>query len=366
MRPKTLAALILLIVCLVGGALAASQQKKKNTEPKSQVVPLPPEPPMALAVDTDGLDFHISPLLKTGGLSAQIRQSLNDLIRDTHGETIVKLRAFVAGTGDARRVQAYVTNQFSEHKLPLPALSILQVGALGEDSAQVVIEAVVSTHRTVNPNGLAFFFGQRGGTLTKSLARLKQSTEEVSIDPARFLTCTCFTSRIDNFETSAQAIRAMFPKTELNIVQAVRDPFNDASTCEGIAQLTKAPGDGPVVQAEFAHATLVHSPQLIFTGLQLTFGNYLDDAQEAFARLKKIASSIQPIETPVQVNAFALDASAASALRKTLSMAPGTFTVQNIEGLPAVDGVAGIEAILAPNVETAVVIKNKTDGTILR
>ena len=87
-------------------ALAAPplhSQKKKYEEPKPQVLPLPPELPMALAAETETLDFHISPLLRSGGLATQIRQSLGDLIRDTHGETIVKLRAFVAGAGDARR-----------------------------------------------------------------------------------------------------------------------------------------------------------------------------------------------------------------------------------------------------------------------
>src|SRR5205814_4081539 len=107
-------------------------QKRKNEEPKTQVLPLPKELPMALAADTETLDFHISPLLRTGGLAAQIRQSLNDLIRDTRGETIIKLRAFVAGAGDARRVQAEVTQLFTEHKLPLPVLSVVQVGGLGE------------------------------------------------------------------------------------------------------------------------------------------------------------------------------------------------------------------------------------------
>ena len=132
-------------------------QKRKNEEPKSQVMPLPPQPPMALKAETEALDFHLSPLLQAGGLAAQIRGSLNDLIRDTHGETILKLRAFVAGAGDARRVQAEVSQLFTEHKLPLPVLTVVQVGALGEEAAKVVIEAVVSTRRVVNPDGLAFF-----------------------------------------------------------------------------------------------------------------------------------------------------------------------------------------------------------------
>ena len=105
---RRIGAAIGIAVCmaLVVKEMPAQRNKKKYEEPKPQILPLPPNMPMALATETASLDFHISPLLKTGGLSAQIRRSLNDLIRDTHGETIVKLRAFVAGAGDARRVEA--------------------------------------------------------------------------------------------------------------------------------------------------------------------------------------------------------------------------------------------------------------------
>ncbi len=355
---------LLLIVCALFGLTMPAAQTRKNKEPKPQILPLPPEPPMAIAGDTNALDFHISPLLKIGGLSAQIRQSLNDLIRDTHGETILKLRAFVAGTGDARRVQADVAEIFTERKLPLPVLTILQVGALGEERAEVVIEAVVSTPRIVNPNGLAFFFGQHGPTLAEALRHLKQSTAETGVASDRVLTCTCFTSRIDDFEASSRAVRALFSNAAVNIVQAVRDPANDASMCEATAQLG-APPPGPVVHVPSANASLVNSPRLVFTGLQLSFGDYLDDGHQAFARLKRRAAAIAPVETPVIVNAFTLEPSASAALRKTNSLAPGTFSIQTVEGLPAIDASGGIEAILAPDVESATVQKAKgPDATI--
>ena len=136
---------------------------------------------MALAADTGTLDFHISPLLRTGGLAAQIRQSLNELIRDTRGETIIKMRAFVAGAGDARRVEALVGDIFADKKLPLPVLSIIQVGALADNSAQVIIEAVVATRKIVNPNGLAFLTGQTGASFGEALQRLKDSVNAVPV-----------------------------------------------------------------------------------------------------------------------------------------------------------------------------------------
>jgi enamine deaminase RidA (YjgF/YER057c/UK114 family) len=345
----------LVVAIFLCGVFQLAAQKKKNEEPKPQILPLPPELPMALAAETGSLDFHISPLLETGGLSVQIRQSLNDLIRDTHGETIIKLRAFVAGAGDARRVQAQVADIFTERKLPLPVLSIIQVGALGHEASQVVIEAVVSTHRTVNPSGLGFLAGQSGRSVREAVGRLRESAKAASIAPERMLTCTCFTSRIDNYASARSEIQSVFPNTAVNLVQALRDPASDSSMCEAVGQLTQPPAEGPLVWFENARATLVDSHQLVFTGLQLTFGSYLDDAHEAFARLRRAASALQA-EAAVEVNAFSLDAYAGSALRKTTSVPPCTFTVQTVEGLPGVDASGGIEAVLAPNVRSPVTV----------
>jgi hypothetical protein len=355
-RRHSILSAALMLFFAASQCLFAQRNKRSTEEPKPQILPLPPQLPMALAADTESLDFHISPLLKTGGLSAQIRQSLNDLIRDTRGETIIKLRAFVAGAGDARRVEAAVGEVFRDRKLPFPVLSIIQVGALGEQSAQVVIEAIVSTHRNVNANGLAFFAGQTGASLAQALERLKSSADTASVSPDGMLSCTCFSSQLENYEGMRSAIQAVFPKSAINLVQALRDPMNDSTMCEAVGQLSHSPTEGSVVLLENARATLVHSHQLVFTGLQLSFGSYLDDAHEAFARLERAASALQPVEAPVNVNAFSLDAYAGSALRKSTSVPPSTFTVQTVEGLPAVDASAGIEAVLAPNVRSPVAL----------
>jgi hypothetical protein len=120
--------------------------------------------------------------------------------------------------------------------------------------------------------------------------------------------------------------------------------------CQGIAQLSHPPKESALVWIKNAHVSLVNSPRLVFTGLQLSFGNFLDDAREAFTRLQRAASALQASEAPVQVNAFSLDLTAASALRKSTSFPPSVFTVQTVEGLPSVDASAGIEAILAPEI----------------
>jgi enamine deaminase RidA (YjgF/YER057c/UK114 family) len=282
---------------------------------------------------------------------------LTDLLRDTKGETIVKLRAFVSGVGDARRVQTEVTSIFSERKLPLPVVTIVQVGRLGDDLAQVVIEAVVSTKRTLNPNGLAFLSGQTGKSLGEALEHLRESAREADIGADQVLSCTCFAPSVDSADSSRTAVQAIFPKTAVNVVQALRDPINNATMCQGVAQLEHPPKDSTLVWIKNAHVSLVNSPKLVFTGLQLSFGNYLDDAREAFTRLQHLASVLRASEAPVQVNAFSLDLTAASALRKSTSFPPSVFTVQTVEGLPSVDASAGIEAILAPEIPQSSIVQ---------
>jgi enamine deaminase RidA (YjgF/YER057c/UK114 family) len=345
---------IAIALCLGAFALSARQRHKHDEEPKTEVLPLPPQLPMALAADTNSLDFHISPLLRTGGLDSQIRQCLGDLIRDTHGETIIKLRAFVSGAGDARRVEVETGQIFTEHKLPLPVVSIVQVGALGTDTAAVVIEAVVSTKRMLNPAGLAFFSGQSGANFRDAVSRLVESAHAASVAPEKILTSTCFVSTLTDFDSMTAALKTTFPNSAVDIVQPLRVPEGSSATCEAVGQLSAPPRSGPLLWLSNARATLVDSPQLVFTGLQLTFGNYLDDAHEAFIRLERAASAVQPVEAPVEINAFALDPYAAAAVRKMTAVPPETFTVETVEGLPAIDASAGIEAILAPNIQTPV------------
>ena len=76
----------------------------------------------------------------------------------------MKLRAFVAGSGDMRRVQAIVSETFTERRLSLPALSVVQVGGLPLEGAQVVIEATSVGKKEVNPNGLVFIAGQQAAS----------------------------------------------------------------------------------------------------------------------------------------------------------------------------------------------------------
>jgi len=79
------------------------ENKSKKKEEKQQTLPPPKELPSAVFAETDRLTFGVTPLSSKGLLSAQTREALRALLHNSKG-TIVKLRAFVAGSGDLRRI----------------------------------------------------------------------------------------------------------------------------------------------------------------------------------------------------------------------------------------------------------------------
>jgi len=344
--------LLLALVALAIFPLSADQKKKKDEEPKTQVLPLPKEPPMALGADVGSLSFRVTPLLKIGKLSAQIRDSLNELIRDAHGSSVIKLRAFVAGAGDSRRVQAIVSDLFTEKKLNLPVISIIQVGALGDDAAQVVIEAVIAEKRVLNPDGLAFLAGQTAPAFDASLGKLTQSLSAASLTPADVRSLTCFTDNLGDYRQHLSQANSIFSRASINVVQSQRQPGGPRTTCEAVARLGE--GDSRAAQiAVLAAARVTVIPgrsRLVFTGLQLAFGGYLDDANSALKNLRKFSEAASGNFGQIaSLDVYSLSGEATSALRKTASKfdVPGsTITVQQIEGLPSLDAALGMEAIM--------------------
>src|ERR1700691_6140709 len=94
-------------------APAQKGKKKTNEEPVTQTLPVLKDPPGAISAETARLVFHVSPLSSKGLLSQQVRDALKALLAENHNATVVKLRAFVAGSGDLRRVQQIVSEVFT-------------------------------------------------------------------------------------------------------------------------------------------------------------------------------------------------------------------------------------------------------------
>jgi enamine deaminase RidA (YjgF/YER057c/UK114 family) len=335
-------------VTILAPPAAGQHSKKKDEEPKTQVLPLPKEPPAALVADATMLSFRVTPLLRTGMLSTQIRDALNEVVRDAHGASIVRVRAFVAGAGDSRRVQALVSEIFADRKVNLPVVSIIQVGALGDDAAQVVIESILSDHRDENPGGLVFLAGQHAASLEASLSQIDRSLTQVSLSPASVASVTCLLHSLVDYGARLSAATARFPNASINLVQSLRERGTDAATCEAIARIAGSQ-PAPATAMASARATLIPR-RVVFTGLQLGFGDYLDDAALALDRLRKNTASVNGIwDSMASLDVYSLSGEASSALRKTaskFSVPDRAITIEPVEGLPSHDASFGVEAIM--------------------
>ena len=145
-------ALLASLCCLaLAPGLSAQKKPKPKKEEITQTLQLPKELPAAVTGETRRLTFHVTPLSARGLLSAQVRDALKALTRETGGNPVLKIRAFVAGSGDLRRVRDLVSEVFTDRKLPLPALSLIQSGGLPLEGAQVVLEAIAAGKKEVKP-----------------------------------------------------------------------------------------------------------------------------------------------------------------------------------------------------------------------
>jgi enamine deaminase RidA (YjgF/YER057c/UK114 family) len=328
------------IILIVGVALAihASAQKgkkKSDEEPVTQTLPVLKEPPGAISAETARLVFHVSPLSSKGLLSQQIRDALKVLLHDTHGATIVKLRAFVAGSGDMRRVSAIVSETFTEHKLPLPAVSTIEVGALPLEGAQVVIESIAVDKKMVNRDGLAFY----SGLPVKQLRQI-----------AGALRATCFLSSLDDLAKVKEITLTAFSGAAVTFVQSQRLGVEPQDVCEAVARLDRPPAQPLTIEKG---AALVNTPKVVLTGTQMAFRDTDADLRLAFERLRKVLeplgvtykdvfwASAYPLTRPLEEKVHAMQQEFFDRSR------PPAGTMLLFEGLPSLDATMAMDVIAA-------------------
>jgi len=326
--------------------LPDDKKKKKNDE-ATQVLPLPPELPAAVIAETDRLAFQVTPLSAKGLLTQQTREAIKNLLRSNHGP-IVKLRAFVAGSGDLRRVGEITGEMFLEKHMSLPALTVVQVGALPLVGAQVVIEATEVDRKVVNPSGVAFLAAQPAPSVAESLAKLKSTLAASSMQPSDALLVTCFVSSLDDQRDTQPAMAASFPGAVLDYVQMQRAPVTPAAACEARARLTKPASLAASSNPEMA---LVSSPEIVITGTQLAFGSQDSDLKLAFDRLEKaLAAKNARLDRVVISQLYVTSSALANRVAATESArASGSRTVLPIEALPSLDAPFGLDVIAIPS-----------------
>lgn len=355
---------ILLLTVALGLNLEGQgkKRKKKSTEDEvTQTLPVLKDPPQAVSAETAKLIFHVSPLSGKGLLTQQVKDALKALFQENHTASIVKLRAFVAGSGDLRRVQQLVSEVFTDRKQSLPALSTIQVGALPMDGAQVVIESIGVERRAVNPSGLAFFSGQQTKEARLSIAQLESAVKSAHVKPADVLRATCFLSSLEELSTARTALSAAFPEAALNFVQLQRDALQPLAECEAIGRLSSAPAAAVelvnppqlTVNPNYSQIALVNAPKIVLTGTQMAFGEQEADVRLAFERLGK---ALDPLGVSYKdvfwSSTYPLTRTVTDRVRairfQFLDQAhPPASTLIAFEGLPSLDARVAIEVVAA-------------------
>lgn len=329
------------------------KSKDKDKDPVAQKLPELKDPPPAIAAETSRLVFHVSPLSAKGLLSQQTSDALKALMQVNRGATIVKLRAFIAGTGDVRRVQTIVSETFSDKKDPVPALTAIQVGALPMEGAQVQLESISAGKKAVNPNGLAFFSGQRASTAAESVAQLQSAANAARVASGDMLQVTCFLSSLDGAQAAREAVARAFPAAASDMIQFLRFSAEPLAVCEGVGRRSMA-GEPVAFVGGPAPVALVNTPKLVFTSAQMAFLDRDADLRLAFERLGKnlaplgvsykdvVAANFYPLKRSVEER---LDAIASGFFPRDLHPAGTTLLY---EGLPSLDASMAVEVIAAP------------------
>ncbi len=326
--------------------------KKKNKEEVTQSLETPRDPPSAIVAQTRRLVFHNSSLQAHGLLSVQTREAVREILKESNGMQVVKLRAFVAGTGDLRRVPQIVSESFGEKKhLTLPAVSVIQVGGLPLEGAQIVLEAVSESKRDVNPQGL-LYVSARPRSLAKPFQPLEplasQSLDDLQTKLAgrgQALRITCFASASEDSGVIHTEMTRRFPSAALDLIQTQRTSSTSSVTCEAVA---RAEAPLPVSIPDLA---VLDSERVVLTGAQIAFGLSENDGRLAFRRMEKVLAPFgASLKTAVSLHLYPLSPSiAAQAARLRLEFInpehPPVTTFTHFESLPGMDASFAIEAV---------------------
>lgn len=327
--------------------LLASKKKKDEV---TQTLAAPPEPPAAVAANTRRLVFHTSPLSGHGLLSQQTKDALHDLLHQNEGMQIVKIRAFVVGAGDLRRIPQLVGEILGEKKhQQLPAVSVVLGGGLPVEGAQVALESISEAKRDVNPNGLLFtglrkHEAERPGQPLSGLA--DQTLAEIAADVAghgEVMEVTCFLTRLEEASRVTNIIANRFPGAASSVVQAQRAGKPASVACEAVARAGAAAGNVPGVIA-------LNAGRAVVTGTQVAYGFNDDDARLAFKRLDHVLEGFGTnLKKAAEIGVYPLSPSIAAQTRKVepefVNASLTAVLEMPFESVPGLDASFAVEAI---------------------
>jgi enamine deaminase RidA (YjgF/YER057c/UK114 family) len=344
--------------------LAPLPAKKKNPDDITQTLELPKDPPSVTTADLHRLVFRVSPLLAKGLLSAQTRDAVKSLLKACSGETVVRIRAFVAGSGDLRRVPQIVSEVFTDHKLALPAVSVVQAGGLPLTGAQVLLESISTSKKNQTlPAGVLVVPAQfaQNPELSDNVAPLaRQALDRFDAavtkgGGASVLRITCYASSLADAGAISAMIAAKYPRAAMAIVQPKRERAASSVACEGVARLNTPVNGISYMKGAGAEGKVesvaVSSPTLALTGTLVAYGYEDRNARLAFDRMNKVLELAKASwKTVVEVRFYPLAPSIVKQIGRVrvdyLDRAnPPALSMTPIEGLPSIDASFAMDAI---------------------
>ncbi len=365
--------IVLLAICAdLLSAQRRKRGKKGEEEEITQTLEIPKDPPAAVAGDPQRFTYFTAPLSSKGLLSQQTRDGLKALRRMVRGASILKIRAFVAGTGDLRRVQAIVSDQFTDWHQQIPALTTILVGGLPMEGAQVLLEAIASDKKPVNPHGIVLFSGQQVTSkeplekieplFRQSLDNLATAVKGVGMTNADVLRITCFSSTLGDHGQQRQLLVERFPKAQHTIVQVLRGLTTGLVECEAVGRAAANPGApmktvnpaGLEPSPNYSQAVIVSAPKVILTGGQMAFRAEPDDIRLAFERLgKSLEQAGGNLKNSAMTSYYPLATSTIDKIRQIRfefldKSQPPASTMLLFEGLPSMDASFVMEVVALP------------------
>ena len=336
---------------------------------QTEVVELPPEPAAAVTAESTRLIFGIASPRVEGLLSKQVHDTVKSLSSSLKRERMIRLRAFVAGSGDTRRVRQVVGEFYAKKKRPLPTMSVVQVGRLPVPGSQVVFEYVAESRKTQNPYGLVFVSGQTvtasEPTLSvaplaqQSLDRIRTKLSGLGTTPPEVLLVTCYCSSLLDGGKVRQAMTRAFPGADVNLMQLRRSYTPGSVSCDAVGRLREpvAPplnqmaGEDASATAGFSDLAVIGPGRVSFTSSQLAFRYQDSDIRLAFTRLGKVLENNgTSFGRVVKSNIYPLSLALAGKIRRLGfeffdRTNPPANTLVELEGLPSLDASFAMDVV---------------------
>jgi enamine deaminase RidA (YjgF/YER057c/UK114 family) len=316
--------------------------------------------PQAQTGETQKVAFHVSTPVTTGSLEVQARLGIEELLRQSQVVRILRLRIFAVGEAALETVKQVVGKALLKRKQPLPVLSLVGVAAFPVPGQLVEIESIVAGTDVTNRYGLVFLAGLAAPTGERTIDGLARVAKEAGVTTRDVLRVSCFYESPEQVSAATKSVSETFPSAESSFVLAHTPDIQPAIECEAVARASTASGNevsyfnlpGTVPSPNFSRAARVSSSELIFTGMQIAYGESEADITDVFERIKKAVEGVRgKLTDVVMADNYWLASSARDQLRTVRPRYFGATvpaaTGVNFSALPVKQATVAIEVIVA-------------------